>query len=104
VKERLAPKIVLDRYGWRPETSSRLLVVLDGATNRRRVALHDASLATAFPGRGVVVRDWLRVPAGRLSGLRFFAGTNDRGTRQARRQQLTSSGIEKGSGSTGILG
>lgn len=85
VKERLAPKIVMDRFGWHPRTVGRLLVVLDVSTNRRRVATHDQSLMPAFPDRGATVRRWLREPAGRLSGLWFHSITNGRGTGQPRR-------------------
>jgi transcriptional regulator with XRE-family HTH domain len=81
VKERLASKIVQDRYGWRPRTTSRLLVVLDTATNRRRVTAHDPSLGPALHARGAAVRRWLRDPVGRLSGLRFLPDVNSRGAR-----------------------
>ena len=85
VKERLAARIVLDRFGWRPRTVGRLLVMLDTATNRRRVAAHEWSLMPAFHDRGVAVRRCLREPDGRLAGLRFHSDTNGRGTRQPRR-------------------
>lgn len=81
IKDRLATQIVFDRFGWRPKTVGRLLVVLEGATNRRRVAAHEGSLGPAFPDRGSRVRDWIRRPSGRLSGLRFFSSSNPGGTR-----------------------
>ena len=80
VKERLAPRIVQDRWGWRPRTVSRLLVILDTATNRRRVATHDGTLGLAFRDRGVKVRRWIREPSGRLAGLRFSSITSGRGS------------------------
>jgi transcriptional regulator with XRE-family HTH domain len=73
VKDRLGGRIVRDRLGWDPTAVSRLLVVLDGTTSRRRVATHDRSLRFAFPDRGAEVRAWLRGPRGRTSGL-LFAG------------------------------
>ncbi len=81
VKDRLAAKIVRDRFGWQPTTVGRLLVVLDTTTNRRRVAMHAPTLRVAFPDRPGAVRRWLAQPAGRLSGLRFQAPTNGGGTR-----------------------
>jgi hypothetical protein len=48
VKDRLGAAIVRERFGWEPAAVSRLLVVLDGATSRRRVAAHDRSLRVAF--------------------------------------------------------
>ena len=71
VKQRLGAGIVHERFAWKPRDVSRLLVVLDGTTSRRRVAAHDASLRVAFPDRGLAVRAWLREPRDRLSGLSF---------------------------------
>jgi transcriptional regulator with XRE-family HTH domain len=58
--------------GWDPRQVSRLLVIGDSTTSRRRVARFDAMFRTAFPVRGVDVGRWLRVPSGRLSGLLFL--------------------------------
>ena len=86
VKSRLAGKLVFDRFGWRPVAMSRLLVVLDRSTNRRRVAVHEGSFARAFPDRGSGLRRWLRRPiGGRVSGLRFVSSTNRRSTRRTAR-------------------
>lgn len=76
VKSRLAVKLVFDRFGWRPTAVSRMLVVLDRSTNRRRVTAHEGSLARAFPDRGPGLRRWLQAPAGRVSGLRFVSPTD----------------------------
>lgn len=81
VKERLAARIVLDRFGWRPRVVARLLVIEETSTNRRRVATHDPVLGLAFPTRGARLRSWLRRPVGRISGLRFFASSNHGGRR-----------------------
>jgi transcriptional regulator with XRE-family HTH domain len=84
VKERLAPVVVSKRLGWRPTVVSRLLVIEEGATARRRVAVHDGALRVAFPERGRLVLAWLQRPAGRISGLRFFSSANGSGTGRAR--------------------
>lgn len=73
VKDRLGAQIVLERFGWRPMTVGRILVVLEGSTARRRVAAHDGSLRAAFPIRGVRLGAWLARPEGRISGLRFVS-------------------------------
>ena len=77
VKGRLGAEIVHERFGWRPATVARLLVVLDGTTARRRVASHDRALRVAFPDRGARVRAWLRRPVGRISGLLFIGARSD---------------------------
>jgi hypothetical protein len=79
VKARLTTKIVADRFGWKATDVSRLLVVLESATNRRRVAAHHGSLGMAFPDRGALARRWLRGPSGRIAALQFFSLTNRRG-------------------------
>ena len=76
IKARLAQKLVFERFGWRPNRVARLLVIEEGATARRRVAIHAATLMAAFPDRGPLVRAWLRRPVGGLSGLRFFSSSN----------------------------
>jgi transcriptional regulator with XRE-family HTH domain len=73
VKDRLGPQIVFERFGWRPTTVGRVLVVLEGSTSRRRVAVHDGALRAAFPDRGQPLRAWLVRPKGRISGLRFVS-------------------------------
>lgn len=80
VKARLASKIVDDRFGWKPTNVGRLLVVLESATNRRRVDAHQGSLGMAFPDRASVAKRWLRDPAGRIAALQFFSLTNRRGS------------------------
>ena len=59
--------------GWEPMTVSSLLIVAEGATNRRRVATHAATFEAAYPSRVVAIRRWLRDPVARLDGLLFFA-------------------------------
>lgn len=77
-KVRHAAAIAKER-GWAARTVSRLLVIRDSTTTRRRVADHSAIFAATFPVRNVAVRRWLRHPEGRLHGLRFLpdAGPTD---------------------------
>lgn len=82
IKRRLCPKLVVERFDWRPASVSRLIVVLDRSTNRRRVAAHDGTLGRAFPDRGSILRRWLRTPIGQVSGLLFASPTNPDGTRR----------------------
>jgi DNA-binding XRE family transcriptional regulator len=102
VKERLAPKIVADRWGRRPRTVCRLLAVLDTPTNRRRVTAHSQVLGPAFPDRGTAVRRWLRKPDGRLAGLRFCSDSNGRGTRQRSARPLVPDVARSALGSTRV--
>jgi transcriptional regulator with XRE-family HTH domain len=82
VKERLARDIVLERYGWRPGTVGRLLVIREGATNRRRVAAHQTVLRTAFPAQRAELRAWMSAPAGRLSALTISSSITPRNQRR----------------------
>lgn len=70
-KTRLAARIARER-GWEPAAVARLLVVGEGTTSRRRVALYSAMFGTAFPDRGRTIMRWLRRPDGPLSGLLFL--------------------------------
>jgi hypothetical protein len=88
VKVRLAPRLAEARFGARPATTARLLVLSASATNRRRVERMDAALGAAYPMRGSEVRAWLRRPDGALSGLLFVGGgTANRRPTSARRMR-----------------
>lgn len=71
-KVRLAPDIVKGR-AWEVRSVSRLLVVLEPSTARRRVVRHAATFGAALPARNVEVRRWLRSPAGTLAGILFLS-------------------------------
>ena len=73
IKERLAPKIVLDRFGWRPRSVARLLIVPEDSTIRRVVARHSVTLESLYPARGRQIRRWLRRPDGPLRGVWFLS-------------------------------
>lgn len=71
-KERLLPRILAER-GRHSTLVARLLVIGDSSTARRRVARHGATFDLAFPTRGRAVAEWLRDPAGPISGLMFLS-------------------------------
>ena len=71
-KTRLAPQLAKER-GWDIRAVSRLLVIGDSATSRRRIARLATTYDAALPARGVTVRRWLRSPESPIRGLLFFA-------------------------------
>jgi transcriptional regulator with XRE-family HTH domain len=77
-KARLASRVALKQFGWHPRTTSRLLVLPDLSTPRRRVERHAAVLAVAYPVRGIAVRSWLGTPVDAISGLLFVAARSAR--------------------------
>jgi transcriptional regulator with XRE-family HTH domain len=89
-KTRLAPKIVHDRFGWRPTAVSRLLVLESTMTNRRHVAALAPILDGAFPLRSDQARAWLRSPTGSISGLIFVSPIRPRTQREPGRPSLVS--------------
>jgi transcriptional regulator with XRE-family HTH domain len=85
-KARLAPEIARER-GWEHITVSRLLVIGESSTSRRRIQRLAATYDAAFPHRGTAVRRWLRKPVGRISGLIFLSmkgSDRSRGARSGR--------------------
>ena len=71
-KVRLASEIARQHLGWKATTVSRLLVLPEQRTVRRRVAQHAATFAAVVPTRNVAVRQWLRRPAAAIGGLLFL--------------------------------
>lgn len=71
-KARLAPRIARER-GWRAVPLGTILVVEDGRTNRRRLALHEATFRAALPAGTREVRAWLRDPRGPMRGVMFLS-------------------------------
>jgi transcriptional regulator with XRE-family HTH domain len=74
-KVRLGPMIARDR-GLRARRLSRLLIVSDSSTNRRRVDAHGAILTAAVPWRGRVMLRWLQRPPSDglgIAGLLFLS-------------------------------
>lgn len=79
-KTRLAAEIARDR-GWLVRSVSRLLVLPDDRTARRRVQQHAATFQATLPARSVEVRRWLADPRGRLAGVLFLANEHQASTR-----------------------
>lgn len=79
VKVRLAPGIVLARFGWRAASVARLLVLPETSTARRQVARHAALFHRAYPARNRAVRAFLRDPVVRSGfggGLLFLSSSD----------------------------
>ena len=76
-KVRVAAEIASER-GWVARSVSRLVVLPDDRTSRRRVDRHRATFETVLPGRTVAVRRWLQDPSGTLAGILFLP--DDTGT------------------------
>lgn len=79
-KARLALQVARER-GWIGRTVSRLMVIREGRTARRRVDQHRVTFETAFPVRGVAVRRWLQRPERAINGLWFVSDAHSTGAR-----------------------
>jgi hypothetical protein len=77
-KTRLLPGLILDRFGWRPASVVRILVVADSRTNRRRIAAMGPLLASSFPGSTVDTKRWLRSPDRSTPGVWFLSASDAR--------------------------
>jgi hypothetical protein len=88
-KVRLAPEIVRARFGWAVATVSKLLVLPDASTPRRRLARHAALFDRTHPLRGVAFRRWLMWPTSSIGAVIFLSithGTSDRRDLGSRRR------------------
>jgi transcriptional regulator with XRE-family HTH domain len=81
-KVRLGADIAQQRFNWVSTTVSRILVLPDASTPRRRVSSNAPIFDRAYPARGHVVRRWLRRPSGRVAGLLFLSPTKTVGVRR----------------------
>ena len=79
-KVRLAGAIAGER-GWRVSNVSRLIVLPDDRTARRRVDRHAATFGAALPARTVAVRRWIKRPAGVIAGVLFLSDVHQASTR-----------------------
>jgi transcriptional regulator with XRE-family HTH domain len=79
-KVRLAPGVVREREGWRPQLVGRVLVLPESRTARRRVERAGATLRSTYPLGQREVRAWLRRPVGPMDGIVFLPVTSGRGT------------------------
>jgi transcriptional regulator with XRE-family HTH domain len=80
-KGRLAHDIASER-GWQVSSVSKLLVLPNDRTARRRVEDHEATFRTALPARTVEVRRWLARPSGTMHGVMFVTDLDQAGTGQ----------------------
>jgi len=79
-KARLGARIARER-GWACSSVSRILVVGESRTSRRRVERHAEMFDAAFPERGRDVAAWIRRPTGRpISGLLYLAAKRGPGS------------------------
>jgi HTH-type transcriptional regulator / antitoxin HipB len=74
-KVRHAAGIARSRFGWPADMVSRMLVLPDASTPRRRIERHAALFDRAFPLRGSALRSWLRYPTGSHAMLLFLSPT-----------------------------
>jgi transcriptional regulator with XRE-family HTH domain len=70
-KVRIAPGLAAER-GWRVASVTRLIVLPDDRTARRRVAAHAATFDLAYPARTRAVRRWVTQPSRPLAGILFL--------------------------------
>ena len=81
-KARLGIKIGRSR-GWDPVAVSKVLVVRDGSTNRRRIAQLGSTFSAALPMRGRAFARWLRDRSGSVSALIFLSDSPQKSARRA---------------------
>jgi hypothetical protein len=81
-KTRIASVLARDRH-WAGGQVSRLLVLPDDRTARRRVQALASTFEAVLPERGIAVRRWIRSPGGRpLAGILFLPNLNPEKGRQ----------------------
>jgi transcriptional regulator with XRE-family HTH domain len=82
-KGRLAPGIAGER-GWTLRSVTKVLVLPDDRTARRRVEAHAATIRAALPARTVTMRAWIRSPEapGPGHGVLFLSDAPQAGARQ----------------------
>jgi transcriptional regulator with XRE-family HTH domain len=87
-KVRLAPAIIEERFGLVPRSVSKLLVLPDSTTARRRIAEHALTFERAYPHRGKLLRDRLAVRREAFAGL-LYLGVPDAERAPRRRVRLS---------------
>jgi len=93
-KGRLAREIAR-QHGWSVTSVTRVLVLPDDRTARRRVEAHAATINAMLPARTVAIRRWIRDPASPYPGhgILFVSDAPDQGTRHP---GSTKSGLHRG--------
>lgn len=79
-KARLAPVVARER-GWRVRSVSRMLVLPNDRTARRRLSQFAATFDRVFPERTVELRHWIAAPDRPVSGVMFVSGATQAGAR-----------------------
>jgi transcriptional regulator with XRE-family HTH domain len=90
-KGRLGPSLAKGR-GWHVRSVSRLLILPDDRTARRRLSDHTATVAEALPLRTAAVRRWLAKPVGSMGGVLFLPSSQ----RTTARHRIGASGAPGG--------
>lgn len=73
MKERLASKLARERFGWRPDVTSRVLILPEDSTVRRVIEKHHETMAAVYPARSREFRAWLKQPSGRIAAIWFLS-------------------------------
>ena len=80
-KVRLGPKLA-GRRGWRVRSVSRLLVLEEDRTSRRRLEAHGATVSAVMPLGSRAVRRWIAAPTGPVGGVLFLPASPRTTTRR----------------------
>ncbi len=73
MKERLAPRLWGERFGWHPRIVGRVLIFPEDRSIRRILERHGVTMATVYPARSREVRGWLRHPDRPIRGVWFLS-------------------------------
>ena len=94
-KVRIAPVVARER-GWAARSASRLLVLPDDRTARRRLGNFASTFDQVLPARNVRIRRWIWDPVEPVAGVMFLSDVTQTGARHRVRAQPR--GIERGQG------
>jgi hypothetical protein len=73
MKERLAAKLVRERFGWRPDVTSRVLILPEDSTLRRLIEKHHETMAAVYPAHSREFRASLKQPSERMAAIWFLS-------------------------------
>jgi transcriptional regulator with XRE-family HTH domain len=90
-KVRLGPRLAADR-GWQVQSVSRLLVLPDDRTARRRLDRHRATVSRVLPLGTREMRRWIKAPAGAAAGVLFLPSSQSTTARHRVGRRTTDSG------------
>lgn len=72
MKTRLAPRLAITTFGWRPVSIASVLIFPEDRTARRVADQFATTLQAALPADSHTCRRWLRSPSGDLRGIWFL--------------------------------